>query len=128
LKKIELTGRVFSGKGEGRKFLELQWVKRQIEEKTGFIPYGGTLNLRLSREDAEKRNVLEKSAVMKICPPEGYCSGLAFKASIGTQECAIVIPLTKDYPKDVLEVVASTNLRDRLHLRDDDEVTVSVFL
>jgi riboflavin kinase len=128
LKKIELTGRVFSGKGEGRKFLELQWVKQQIEEKTGFNPYGGTLNLRLSREDAEKRNVLEKSAVMKICPPEGYCSGLAFKASIDTQECAIVIPLTKDYPKDVLEVVASTNLRDRLHLRDDDEVTVSVFL
>lgn len=74
----------------------------------------------------------EKKDFGEICghenlSPEGYCRGLIFKASIRTLECAIVIPLTKDYPKDVLEVVAATNLRDRLHLLDNDEVTVSVF-
>ena len=126
LKKIELNGKVSSGRGEGRKFLELPWVKKQIEEKLGFTPYAGTLNLSLSAESTKERSAIEKAAVLKVCPPEGYCSGLIFKAFIDTQECAVVIPQIENYPKGVLEVVASINLRDRLKLRDGDQVTVSV--
>ena len=126
--KVELSGRVFTGQGEGRKYIKRQWVKRQIEEKLGFTPYAGTLNLRLSAGSAKQRSVIEKAAVLKVCPPEGYCSGLIFKAFIDTQECAVVIPQIENYPKGVLEVVASTNLRDKLKLRDGDEVTVTVNL
>ena len=126
--KIELSGRVFTGKGEGRKYIKRQWVKRQIEEKLGFTPYAGTLNLRLSTGSAKERSVIEKAAVLKVCPSEGYCTGLIFKAFIGTIECAVVIPRIENYPKDILEVVASINLRDRLKLRDGDEVTVTVNL
>ena len=124
--KVELSGRVFTGQGEGRKYIKRQWVKRQIEEKLGFTPYAGTLNLRLSTGSAKERSVIEKAAVLKVCPSEGYCTGLIFKAFIGTIECAVVIPQIENYPKDILEVVASINLRERLKLRDGDEVTVSV--
>ena len=48
LGKIVFKGSVFSGNGEGRKFIELPWVKRQIQEKLGFTPYLGTLNIRLN--------------------------------------------------------------------------------
>jgi len=126
LKKIELKGKVTSGRNEGRKFLKLPWVKKQIKEKLAFTPYAGTLNLRLSAGSAKERSVIEKAAVLKVCPPEGYCSGLIFKAFIGTQECAVVIPQIENYPKDVSEVLASINLRDKLSLRDGDQVTVTV--
>ena len=128
MKKIKLSGKVFSGRGEGEKFLELPWVKLQVKEKLGFIPYHGTLNVRLSEESAKRRKLLEKAASMKVCPAEGYCSGKIFKAFVGVLECAIVIPEVAGYPRDVLEIIAPANLREKLQLADGDKITVTVNL
>jgi riboflavin kinase len=128
LKRIKLIGTVFSGGGEGKKFLELPWAKRQIEEKLGFVPYLGTLNVKLSAESVNRRKLLDKAHSLKVCPAEGYCNGLLIKASIGALECAIVIPEVVGYPKDVLEIIAAANLREALQLEDGAEVTVTVNL
>jgi riboflavin kinase len=128
LKKIKLTGAVFSGTGEGKKYLSLHWVKRQIEEKLGFTPYPGTLNILLSKESAKRRRLLETVDAMKVCPAEGYCSGILHKACIGELECAVVLPLIAGYPDDYLEVIAADYLRAKLQLEDGDELTVTVNL
>jgi riboflavin kinase len=128
LKKIKFSGKVLSGRGEGEKFLELPWVKRQIEEKLGFTPYHGTLNIRLSEKSAKQRKLLEKAASLKVCPPEGYCPGKIFKASIGTVKCAVVLPEVAGYPENVLEIIALVNLREKLQLADEDEIAVTVNL
>ncbi|MBN1244946.1 CTP-dependent riboflavin kinase [Candidatus Bathyarchaeota archaeon] len=128
MKRIKLSGTVFSGGGEGKKFLELPWVKRQITEKLGFVPYSGTLNVKLSEESAKRRKLLEKAPSVKICPADGYCNGLLFKALIGTLECAIVVPEVAGYPKNLLEIIASVNLRETLQLEDGSEVAVTVNL
>jgi riboflavin kinase len=125
---MKLSGKVFSGRGEGEKFLELPWVKLQIKEKLGFTPYLGTLNVRLSEESAKRRKLLEKATAMQVCPAEGYCSGKIFKASVGVLECAVVIPEVPSYPADVLEIIAPANLREKLQLADGDQITVTVNL
>jgi len=128
LKRITLNGAVFSGGGAGKKFLRLTWVKRQIKQKLGFVPYLGTLNVLLSEESAKRKKLLEKKCSMKICPVEGYCNGMLFKALIGTLECGIVIPEVAGYPKTFLEIIAPVNLRETLQLEDGDEVTVTISL
>lgn len=128
MKKITFSGKVFSGKGGGKKFLELQWVKRQINAIIGFTPYAGTLNIQLSDKNAEHRKLLENAASLTIRPAEGYSRGKLFKAAIGTVECAIVIPEVAGYPANVLEIIAPVNLREKLKLADGDEVTVTVNL
>jgi riboflavin kinase len=128
VKKIKLSGKVFSGRGEGEKFLELPWVKRQIKEKLGFTPYLGTLNVRLSEESAKRRKLLEKAAFVQVCPAEDYCNGKIFKASVGVLECAIVIPEVTGYAADVLEIIAPANLREKLQLADGDQITITVHL
>jgi riboflavin kinase len=128
LKRINFSGTVFSGGGEGKKFLCLPWVKRQIKQKLGFAPYLGTLNVMLSEESAKRRKLLEKAHSLKICPADGYCNGLLFKASIGTLECAIVVPEVAGYPKTLLEIIAPVNLRETLQLEDGGEVTITVSL
>jgi riboflavin kinase len=128
LKKIKLSGKVFSGKGGGAKFLQLPWVKQQVNAKLGFNPYIGTLNIRLSQESAKQRKLLDKAASMEVCPAEGYCNGKLFNASIGALECAIVIPEVASYPENLLEIIAPVNLREKLQLADDDEITVIVSL
>jgi len=128
LKRIELSGKVFSSRGEGKKFLELPWVKRQIKQKLGFTPYLGTLNVMLSEESVKRKKLLEKAHSIKVCPADGYCSGTFIKALIGTLECAIVVPEVAGYPKGVLEIIAPVNLRETLQLEDGGEVTVTVIL
>ena len=128
MKRIKFSGTVFCGGGAGKKFLDLPWVKQQIEEKLGFAPYPGTLNVMLSEESAKRRKLLEKAHSIKVCPSNGYCTGVLFKAFIGTLECAIVVPEVAGYPKSVLEILASVNLRETLQLEDGYEVTVTVNL
>ena len=124
--KIVFTGTVFSGKGEGKKFVDLPWVKRQIEEKIGFSPYSGTLNLHLNEESKKNKISLENVKGKVIEPQAGYCSGVMFKACMGALECAVVIPKVPNYPADVLEVIAPVCLREKFGLLDSSLVTVWV--
>ena len=124
--RIVFEGTVFSGEGKGKKFLEMPWVKRQVEEKLGFSPYLGTLNLRLTGKEAKKRILLENSGGLVVQPQTGYYPGLLFWATIDALECGVVIPIMPNYPDDVLEVIAPVYLRDSLKLVDGSAVVVVV--
>ncbi len=126
MKKIILEGTVFSSRGEGKKFVGLPWVKKQIEEKLGFTPYAGTLNLRLPKEGEAQGKQLSNASPMEIYPEKGYCKGILIKAQLGSLECAIIIPKVPNYPNDVLEIIAPVNLREHLNLKDDDKINLSV--
>jgi riboflavin kinase len=126
LPQLTLRGTVFSGNGDGRKFISLPWVTRQIQEKLGFTPYAGTLNIRLTKESAKKKKLLEEAEKFEIKPEEGYCTGILIKAKIKNLSCAFIIPQIPSYPQDELEVVAAVNLRERFGLRDGSEVGVMV--
>jgi riboflavin kinase len=125
MKQTKLTGTVFTGKGEGKKYLTLPWVKRQIEEAVGYTPYPGTLNLLLSKENTKRRKLIETLDAKRIHPAQGYSSGILHKAHIGTLECAIIIPELPTYPQNYLEVIAADYLREKLHLNDGSQVTVT---
>jgi riboflavin kinase, archaea type len=119
-------GKVFSGKGEGKKYVALPWVKRQIKQKLGYNPYLGTLNICLSTKSIPQKSILDTVSGAEINPAKGYCPGKLIKAQISTVPCAIVVPQIPSYPKDVLEIVAPVNLREKLKLKDGDCVLVSV--
>ena len=124
--KIVFKGTVFSGNGEGRKFIELPWVKQQIQEKLGFTAYAGTLNIRLAKDSVKQKKQLEKAKRLEVIPEKGYYTGLLIKAKIDNLEGAIVIPRVPNYPSDVLEVIAPVYLRERLKIADGSEVAVTV--
>jgi riboflavin kinase len=126
LPRIVFEGTVFSGEGRGKKFVELPWFRQQVEEKLGFSPYLGTLNLRLTEKEAKKRILLENSGGLVVEPQTGYYPGLLFWATIDALECAVVVPLMPNYPNDVLEVIAPAYLRGSLKLVDGNAVTVVV--
>ena len=125
---LSFRGKVYTGKGEGKKFIELHWVETQIREKLGFTPYGGTLNIRLSRESLELKKKLDKVPCIDIVPEEGFCRATLIRAKIAGLDCAIVIPQVPAYPPDVLEVIAPVYLRSRLHLADGREAAVTLCL
>jgi riboflavin kinase len=123
---VTFEGKVVSGQGSGRKYLALPWVKSQIEEKLGYTPYLGTLNLKLTAQSVTRKEQLVKAKAMEIRPAEGYCMGLVFKASVSAIECAVVAPKVEGYPANLLEIIAPIDLRRQLHLKDGDALKVTV--
>lgn len=123
---ICLKGRVLSGKGEGTKFMKLPWVKKQAKEKLGFTPSAGTLNLRLSSECIELRKELGNANSIEILPAQGFCIGKCFRALMRGLECAVVVPEIPEYPEDVIEIIAASNLRKKLQLADGDVIEVKI--
>lgn len=126
LKTLVFEGKVASGEGNGKRYLQLPWVLRQMEKKLGYTPFLGTLNLKLTKESTQHRKLLSKAKADIICPPEGYCTGLLFHASMRGFECAIVLPQIDEYAEDLLELVSPLNLREALNLSDGDLVTVEL--
>ena len=126
--KIILKGRVFSGGGTGSFFVNLPWAKKQFNEKLGFNPYPGTLNLQLSPgTDVTELRTTKKG--IKIESPEGFHEGRCFKALIMEKLWgAVVVPDVPEYPHDLLEILAPVNLREALRLKDEMEIEVTVWL
>lgn len=126
-KKITINGKVISGSGRGKHFVNLPWVKKQINTKLGFNPYLGTLNLRLSneRDSSGLRNA--KGIIIK--PEIGYYAGKCFRALVMKKiEGAVVLPIVPNYPSDLLEILAPVNLRETLGLTDGMSVDLTIRL
>ncbi|MDR0373838.1 MAG: CTP-dependent riboflavin kinase [Nitrososphaerota archaeon] len=123
---LVFRGTVFSGNGAGKHFIELSWVKCQVERKVGFTPYLGTLNLRLTKEEAEKRKMLDPTRGIQIKPATGYFLGVLFRSMVEEQEAAVVVPVMPNYPTDVLEIIAPIYLRGKLKIEDGAGIVVTV--
>lgn len=119
---------MFSGKGEGTMFITLPWVTKQIKEKLGYEPFPGTLNLKLTENSRKNKEVLDKSRGIEILPALSYCRGRLFRAKLRKLDCAIVVPDILNYPKDIVEIIASENLRQKLQLIDGGKVEVQVLI
>ena len=126
---LHVKGKVFSGSGEGVKFTEIPWVRKQITEKLGFIPHPGTLNIKLTEGIVELQKLSKKAKAMEISPAKGFCRGRCFHAYfMDTLKCAIVIPEVENYPEDMLEIIAPINLREKFKLKDGETVDVKIML
>lgn len=129
--RLQLRGRVASGLGEGRYYLSQRGYLDQFREKLGFVPYPGTLNLDVEGPETNKLRILKSSPALLI---EGFedqnrTFGAvdAWRAEIASVPCALILPHRTHHAKTV-EVVSSEFLRDKLHLKDGDEIDVSVTL
>jgi len=107
--------------------MELPWVKKQIKEKLGFVPYPGTLDVRITEESVELKKVLRADGGVDIFPAAGFHKGKCYRASFKTElKCALIVPEVAGYPENVIEVIGPENLREKFHLSDGDVVEVKV--
>ena len=122
---VFLKGILISGNNRGKHFINLPWVKEQVNSKLGFDPYLGTLNLRILNE--KEIYQLRKAEGITIEPEKGYYKGKCFKALVMNKvEGAVVLPDVPEYPSDLLEILAAVNLRKTLELVDGDIIDLVV--
>lgn len=115
--------------------MALDWVQRALQQRLGFAPFPATLNLRpKARHDALAWEMAQKELKgLDLFPPNSdFCNAQIFLVEIsgafapGTESIkgAVLLPQVANYPKDKIEVVASVRLKDRLGVRDGDQLTL----
>lgn len=132
-REVTIKGELLSGMGEGQYYITRTGYTTQFEEKLGFHPYPGTLNLLLEREhDLIVREMLDNCPYIKINGfiDEGRTFGAVkcYPVSIDSIPGAILSPLRTHHPKNIIEIIAPVYLREELDLRDGDEIAVKVFV
>jgi len=116
-----LRGRLVSGLGEGQHYVARDGYRKQFQEKLGFDPFPGTLNIRLDRPfDYAWRRAIKIEGFLDEGVTFGKCS--CYKVKVMGIEAAIVRPERSSYPQDLVEVIAPIRLRSSLGLADGDEV------
>lgn len=130
---LMIEGVLFSGIGEGAWYVSRPAYRRQFIEKLGFDPFPGTLNIRVKSACEEERKLLETLPHIQI---DGFRDGersfgpvRCHKVKINdSEEGALISAVRTHYATDVIELIAPSNLRAKLRLKDGDSVRARVVI
>jgi riboflavin kinase len=122
-----IEGELFSGIGDGKYYLSMKQYVCQVLEKLGFVPYPGTLNLKVDYSKLQ-----EFVSDMHIITINGFHTEertfgnlRAYRICINKMvEGAIVIPERTHYERNILEIIAPVSVRKHFHLKDGDKVKI----
>ncbi|AKA49096.1 hypothetical protein IX51_08255 [uncultured archaeon] len=128
---ISLSGIAQSGLGEGRYYISRKFYIIQFQEKLGFIPYLGTLNLKILPAFESPLRRLRSSPGIHIdgfkTEDRTFGPVKVFNATVNGEKCAVIFPERSVYT-DVVELISEKYLRGEFGLKDGDAVDVSVDL
>ena len=132
---VELDGVITSGMGEGRHYISLSGYMAQFEERLGYEPFPGTLNVDLDEESVRSRSAVSSLSGIPIDgwedeertfgPATCYAATVEYGGD-AAETAHIIVPERTHHDETQLEVIAPVRLRDALGLEDGDVVTVSV--
>ena len=123
--KLTVTGKIVSGEKKGTFFTQLDWVQNQCQEKLGFKPFPGTLNLEIEAAKIPHIEALLKKCGIELLPPDpNFCAGHVYPVNIMGVRGAIVAPAeyVRVHDKNILELIAPTCLKDALDVDVGDEI------
>jgi len=131
---LQLDGKVVSGMGEGAYYMSLEGYRSQFNEKLGYEPYAGTLNLKLLNQSSMRtRSTMNSYPAVFVrgfsdssrsygwvkCYPAILNDGAVDKAAV------IVLERTH-YDNSLLEVIAPVCIKETLGIKNGDTVKVFV--
>ncbi|MFW6382931.1 MAG: DUF120 domain-containing protein [Haloferacaceae archaeon] len=133
---VELEGVVTGGMGEGRHYISLPGYSRQFEDRLGYEPYPGTLNVDLLEDSVRRRSAVSSLEPVPIDGWEDdertYGPAVCYPATLETADgeryegAHTIEPERTHHDEDKLELIAPDKLRDELDLADDDHLTIYV--
>lgn len=131
---VTLSGALVSGMGEGKYYMSLDGYRKQFKKKIGYIPFPGTLNIRiLDPLSLENRQKIESFSYHFV---DGFSDA---KRTYGWVKCYPVIingneKISSDllilerthYDNNMLEIIAPVNIKKVLDLKNGDNVEVTL--
>ena len=135
---INFEGNVVSGMGEGAYYMSLEGYRKQFKEKLGYVPFPGTLNVRLVDQ-----LFMNARRELGMHPPsvfiEGFSDGTrtygwvkCYRATISgkntIKDAAVLVLERTHYDDGMLEVIAPLPIKQTASIKNGDRITVQVRL
>jgi riboflavin kinase len=129
---IYLTGTLVSGMGEGAYYMGLKGYTKQFKSKIGYVPFPGTLNVRLDKKiHQESIKQFETLDGVKL---DGFSDGKrtygwvkCFSAKLNNSiNCELIILERTHHDDSVIELISKTCLRNNTKLKDDSKVSIKI--
>ncbi len=131
--KPTLQGKVMKGMDEGSYYIKA--YSEKIEQKVGFKPYPGTLNVKLLAPQYSRKELSSYAPVrigefpgvdrifgnIKLLPAKVLVKGQ-------TENCYIILPQRTHHRQDEIEIIHPEFLREKFNLKDGDEIELKIEL
>jgi len=129
---IELNGILVSGMGEGAYYMSLKGYTKQFKTKIGYIPFPGTLNVKLTQkehfESVKQFDILDGVMINGFSDEKRtYGWVKCFKAKLNKSINCELIRLERTlHDSSIVEVISEKNIRRTANLSDGSKITIRI--
>ena len=129
---LSITGTITSGMGEGAYYMSLKGYTKQFKSKLGYIPYPGTLNVKLKEKKfSEAISQLSNYQGIKI---NSFSDGKrtfgwvkCFKSKINNKiNCELILLERTHHDTSIVEFIAKNNIRKSLKISKKSNARIKI--
>jgi riboflavin kinase len=129
---VELKGTLVSGMGEGAYYMALKGYTKQFKSKIGYVPFPGTLNVRLDQKTHQE--AIKQFETLEGVKIKSFSDGKrtygwvkCFSAKLNNSISCELIMLERTHHNDsVIELISKTCLRKTGKLKDGSKVSIKI--
>jgi len=131
---VDLKGTLVSGMGEGAYYMGLKGYTKQFISKIGYVPFPGTLNVRLDKkihqESIKQFETLDGIKIKSFSDGKRtYGWVKCFPAKLNNSvNCQLIILERTHHDDSVIELISKTCLRKNAKLKDDSKVSIKIVI
>ena len=129
---IELKGTLVSGMGEGAYYMALRGYTQQFKSKIGYVPFPGTLNVRLDKkihQEAIKQFETLEGVKINSFSDEKRTYGWVkcFRGKLNNSiNCELIILERTHHDDSIIELISKVCIRKTGKLKDGSKVTIKI--
>ncbi|MDH3501530.1 MAG: DUF120 domain-containing protein [Nitrosopumilus sp.] len=129
---VELKGILVSGMGEGAYYMSLKGYTKQFKSKIGYIPFPGTLNVKLDKKVDQK--AIQQFETLNGITIESFSDEKrtygwvkCFPAKLNQSiDCQLIVLERTHHDDSIIELISKECIRKSGKLQDGSKVTIKI--
>ena len=129
---LKLNGSVISGLGEGAYYMSLNGYTKQFKVKIGYVPFPGTLNIKLNQLQATQ--IIQQLDDLESVIIDPFSDGKrtygwvkCFRATLNNSiKCELIRLERTHHNNSIIELISKNNLRKTSKLKTGSKVTIKI--
>ena len=129
---VEIKGTLVSGMGEGAYYMGLKGYTKQFKSKIGYVPFPGTLNLRVDQKIHQE--AIKQFATLNGIKIKSFSDGKrtygwvkCFPAKLNNStNCNLILLERTHHDNSVVELISKSSLRKSAKLKEGSKVSLTI--
>jgi len=129
---VQIKGTLVSGMGEGAYYMGLKGYTKQFKSKIGYVPFPGTLNLRVDQKIHQE--AIKQFATLNGIKIKSFSDGKrtygwvkCFPAKLNNStNCNLILLERTHHDNSVVELISKSSLRKSAKLKEGSKVSLTI--